>query len=160
MVDRFETKAGFAVSPDYYGLPQPGDGAIGIPVSGLIDLSPRVRADGTLDWTAPWLPKGKVWRVLRLGWSLLGTTNHPATPEATGLEVDKYDAPAVRAYLEHYLAMYKDAAGAEHFGQRGVRALLTDSIEVGEANWTPRMHSFPGSRPRDRRRARGRPSRH
>jgi len=139
MVDRFETKAGFAVSPDYYGLPQPGDGAIGIPVSGLIDLSPRVRADGTLDWTAPRLPKGKVWRVLRLGWSLLGTTNHPATPEATGLEVDKYDGPAVRAYLEHYLAMYKDAAGAELFGQRGVRALLTDSIEVGEANWTPRM---------------------
>jgi len=35
--------------------------------------------------------------------------------------------------------MYKDAAGAEFIGQRGVRALPTDSIKVGEANWTPRM---------------------
>ena len=28
-------------------------------------------------------------RILRIGYSLLGTTNHPASPEATGLEVDK-----------------------------------------------------------------------
>jgi hypothetical protein len=80
-----------------------------VPVGSVIDLSSRLRSDGTLDWTAPRLPKGKVWRVLRLGRSLLGTTNHPATAEATGLEVDKYDGPAVRAYLEHYLGMYKDA---------------------------------------------------
>jgi len=139
LVDRFETKAGFVMSPDYYALPKPEDGAAGVPVGSVIDLSSKLRPDGTLDWTAPRLPEGKVWRVLHLGWSLLGTTNHPAPAEATGLEVDKYDAPAVRSYLEHYLGMYKDAAGAELIGQRGVRALLTDSIEVGEANWTPRM---------------------
>ena len=78
-------------------------------------------------------------KVVRMGWSLLGTTNHPAPVEATGLEVDKFDGPAVRGYLEHYLGMYRKAAGDDLIGQRGVRALLTDSIEVGAANWTPRM---------------------
>ena len=139
LVDHAETKAGYVISPDYYALPDPADGATGIGPGDVRDLTDRLRADGTLDWTAPALPAGQVWRVLRLGWSLLGTTNHPATPEATGLEVDKYDGAAVAAYLNHYLGMYRDATGPDLIGAHGVRALLTDSIEVGEANWTPRM---------------------
>lgn len=139
LVDRFETKAGFVMSPDYYALAAPQDAAHGAAPLSVIDLGARMKSDGTLAWKAPKLPKGHTWRVVRMGWSLLGTTNHPAPPEATGLEVDKYDGPAVRAYLEHYLGMYKEAAGADMIGKRGVRALLTDSIEVGEANWTPRM---------------------
>jgi hypothetical protein len=77
--------------------------------------------------------------VIRLGASLTGTSNHPATAEATGLEVDKYDGKAVRRYLETYLDMYLDATGPELFGKRGLRALLTDSIEVGASNWTPEL---------------------
>lgn len=138
-VDRFETKAGFVMSRDYYALTEPQDGAKGAAPASVIDLTDRVKADGSLDWQAPALPKGQRWRVLRMGHTLLGTTNHPAPPEATGLEVDKFDGPAVRAYLEHYIGMYRDAAGADMVGKRGVRAILTDSIEVGEANWTPRM---------------------
>lgn len=138
-VDRFETKAGFVMSRDYYALAEPTDGAKGVDPGAVVDLTGKLSADGTLDWQAPALPVGQRWRVLRMGYSLLGTTNHPAPPEATGLEVDKYDGPAVRGYLEHYLGMYKDAAGADMVGKKGVRALLTDSIEVGEANWTPRM---------------------
>ncbi|WP_327195186.1 glycosyl hydrolase [Sphingomonas sp. LH128] len=138
-IDQFETKAGFALAQDYYAMAVPTDGAVGASVSQVLDLTDRMRPDGVLDWTAPRLPGGGHWRVLRLGYSLLGTTNHPAPPEATGLEVDKFDGDAVRRYLDHYLAMYKDAAGADLVGARGVRALLTDSIEVGAANWTPRM---------------------
>ena len=125
-IDRFETKAGFAIAQDYYALTNPADGAAGITPASVIDLTSRMKPDGTLDWTPP---KGQ-WRVLRLGYSLLGTTNHPAPPEATGLEVDKFDGPAVRRYLEHYIGMYKDASGGL-IGGHGVRALLTDSIEVG-----------------------------
>jgi len=133
-IDRYETKAGFAVAPDYYALDNLTDGARGIAAGSVIDLTGRMKADGSLDWTPP---RGK-WRVLRLGYSLLGTTNHPAPPEATGLEVDKFDGPAVRRYLDHYLGMYMDASGGL-LGKRGVQALLTDSIEVGAANWTPEM---------------------
>ena len=132
-VDRFETKAGFSLALDYHALPtMQGEG---VPPARVIDLTGRMKADGQLDWTPP---PGR-WRILRMGYSLLGTTNHPATPEATGLEVDKFDGAAVRRYLETYLAMYRDTVGDANFGQRGLRALLTDSIEVGAANWTPRL---------------------
>lgn len=134
-VDQFEAKAGFSVARDYDAMDPQDAAARGIDPAAVIDLTGRMRPDGTLDWTPP---QGN-WRVIRLGSSLLGTTNHPAPPEATGLEVDKFDAPAVRRYLEHYLGTYRDAAGADLVGKRGVRALLTDSIEVGAANWTPRM---------------------
>jgi hypothetical protein len=127
-VNQFETKAGFATVDDYYAL----DGAAdpletGADPSTIVDLNGKLRPDGTLDWTPP---AGR-WKVLRLGWSLTGTENHPATPEATGLEVDKYDGQAVRRYLETYLSKYE--------GAHGVQALVTDSIEVGASNWTPRL---------------------
>lgn len=134
-VDQFESKAGFAIARDYYGLSAGVQDEQGIDPARIVDITARMRPDGTLDWTPP----AGNWRVVRLGWSLLGTTNHPAPAEATGLEVDKYDGGAVRRYLEHYLGMYRDAAGDDLIGRRGVRALLTDSIEVGAANWTPRM---------------------
>lgn len=134
VIDQFEAKAGFAIARDYYALGTP-DAATGIDPGRVIDLTAQMKPDGSLDWTPP---PGR-WRVVRLGWSLLGTTNHPATAEATGLEVDKYDRDAVHAYLEHYLGMYRDAVGDDLMGAHGLRALLTDSIEVGAANWTPKM---------------------
>lgn len=135
-IDRFEQKAGFAIARDYYALASSAAaGDAGADPRQVVDLTGKLRADGTLDWTPP----AGTWRIVRLGWSLLGTTDHPAPPEATGLEVDKFDGAAVRAYLDHYLAMYRDAAGADLVGAHGVRAMLNDSIEVGAANWTPRM---------------------
>lgn len=135
-IDRFEAKAGFATVADYYALRQPGGAEpVGIDPARVIDLTGRMRPDGSLDWTPP---AGR-WRVLRLGYSLLGTTNHPASAEATGLEVDKYDGAAVRRYLDHYLGLYRGAVGSDMIGAKGIRALLTDSIEAGDANWTPRM---------------------
>ena len=137
-IDRAETKAGFSLSQDYYGLARDLPEGAGVAPGKVLDLTGWMGPDGTLDWTPPPLSKGDRWRIVRLGYSLLGTMNHPAPPEATGLEVDKFDGPAVRRYMDHYLGMYKDASGGL-LGQRGVRALLTDSIEVGAANWTPQM---------------------
>jgi hypothetical protein len=136
-IDQYEVKAGFGIVPDYNALSE--GGAPNVPAidpAKIVDLTDRLRPDGMLDWTAP---KGSDWRIVRMGYSLTGKTNHPATPEATGLEVDKYDAAAVRRYLETYLGMYRDTVGADWIGKKGVHALLTDSIEVGASNWTPRM---------------------
>lgn len=137
-VDRAEEKAGYETVPDYHAIASNDVTTSGARVRDIVDLTDRVRADGTLDWTPP---KGRDWLVLRFGWSLTGKTNHPATPEATGLEVDKFDAVAVRRYLETYLSKYRDTVGADNIGKRGLRALLTDSIEVGKANWTPAMEA-------------------
>lgn len=135
-VNQFEVKAGFATAPDYYALDgQVGDDFKGVAPGEVIDLTSRMRPDGTLDWTPP---KG-TWRVVRLGWSLTGKTNHPATDEATGLEVDKLDASAVRNYLESYLQTYRDAVGPGLMGAHGVQALVTDSTEIGAFNWTPKL---------------------
>jgi hypothetical protein len=143
-IHQFEAKSGYAVSYDYYAL-ESGNAA-GTPhvkPAGVIDLTGRMAPDGTLDWTPP---KGQ-WRILRIGSSLTGKTNHPATKEATGLEVDKLDGAAVRRYLTTYLDMYRSAAGADLVGAHGIRALLTDSTEVGAFNWTPRLlEEFRGRR--------------
>lgn len=132
-IDRFEDKAGFALTRDYYALRGRDDRAAATSPMAVIDLTDKMAADGTLDWQAP---KGR-WRILRMGYSLLGTSNHPATKEATGLEVDKFDGAAVRRYLDHYLGLYQQTTGPDLIGKHGVRALVTDSIEIGAANWTP-----------------------
>ena len=133
LTHRFEEKAGFATTLDYNAIPTPE--APALPESAVIDLTSRLKPDGSLDWTPP---KGQ-WRVLRLGYTLTGTENHPAPDEATGLEVDKFDAAAVRRYINTYLDTYIDAAGPDLIGSHGVRALLNDSIEVGASNWTPQI---------------------
>ena len=135
-VNQYEAKAGFATVGDYYALDGGVDpGEAGIAPSSGVDLRGKVAPDGTLAWTPPW---GK-WKILRLGYALTGIENHPATPEATGLEVDKYDGQAVRRYLQTYLSKYEGAVGKDLIGAHGVRALVTDSTEVGSSNWTPRM---------------------
>jgi alpha-L-rhamnosidase len=134
-VNHAEAKAGFDIVNDYNAIADSST-ASGLASTKLIDLTSKLKVDGTLDWTPP---KGTDWRIYRFGWSLTGKTNHPAPPEATGLEVDKYDAAAVRRYVETYLGMYRDTVGADLMGAKGIRALLTDSIEVGPSNWTPQM---------------------
>jgi len=134
-VDQFEAKAGFSIANDYFALGEPPD-LPSVASAQVIDLGSRLQPDGRLDWTPP---AGR-WKLLRLGYSLTGANNAPANPEATGLEVDKYDAAAVRRYLEKYYAMYRDAVGDERLiGARGLQALLLDSTEVGASNWTPKL---------------------
>jgi hypothetical protein len=134
-VNRFEEKAAFTPYPDLYPLATPGfAGGEVIPSSDVIDLTSSLRPDGTLDWTPP---QGD-WVVLRFGYSLIGTTNHPATAEATGLEVDKLNAGYVKDYMDGYLDSYRDTVGADWMGRRGIQYVVTDSWEAGSQNWTDR----------------------
>ncbi|MES2798148.1 MAG: glycosyl hydrolase, partial [Bacteroidota bacterium] len=75
------------------------------------------------------------WSVMRFGYSLTGRQNHPASPEATGLEVDKLDKEAVRKYINTYLDMYKDATGGL-MGAKGLQYMVLDSYEAGHMTWT------------------------
>ena len=100
----------------------------------VVDLSARMTADGHLACT---LPKGK-WRIWRFGASLTGKMNHPASPNATGLEVDKLDKGAWERYFQRYLELYKEAAGGM-LGERGITHLLIDSYEAGPETWTPSL---------------------
>jgi hypothetical protein len=134
-VNRFEEKAGFATWPDLYTVPTaPVAEHDAIARTDVVDLTSKMRPDGALEWTPP---AGR-WIVLRMGYSLLGITNHPASPEATGLEVDKLSRSAVKAYVDNYLGQYKDTVG-ELMGKRGLQYVITDSWEAGTQNWTDDM---------------------
>ena len=133
-VQHWEDKASF-------GLYTPGSVPEGAEVqsgeaidpSQVIDLTSKMQPDGTLDWDPP---AGK-WIVLRLGYGITGEVNHPATPAATGLEVDKLSKKDVQDYVEKYVQMISSTAGP-YFG-KSFRYFLMDSWEAGQENWTEQM---------------------
>jgi len=134
-VSRFEEKAGFANLQSFEPYPTPTVAAAdAIRKADIVDLTSKMRPDGTLDWTPP---QGH-WVVMRFGYSLTGVTNHPASPEGTGLEVDKLSREDVKDYMNTYLDNYKNAVGAL-MGKRGLRYVINDSWEAGTANWTDDM---------------------
>jgi hypothetical protein len=135
-VNRWEEKAGFVPTEDLSSLATPAvDSQEAISKADVVDLTARMHPDGTLDWTPP---PGE-WIVLRFGYSLLGIQNHPATAEATGLEVDKLDHRYVKDYFEKYLDSYRETVGKDEMGKRGIGYVVNDSWEAGYQNWTDEM---------------------
>jgi hypothetical protein len=135
VVNRFQDKAAFSAATGLYDMATPSvPAADAVRKTDVIDLTSRMRSDGRLDWTPP---AGR-WVVLRFGYSLTGARNSPASPEATGLEVDKLSRAHVKAYFENYLNQYKDTVGPLR-GKRGLQYVITDSWEAGVANWTDAM---------------------
>ena len=129
-VNRWQEKAQFGIITEYgeeIATPSTGDA---IAPSDIVDITARLRKDGTLDWQ---VPAGR-WTVLRIGYSLTGTKNHPASPEATGFEVDKLSRAHVSSYFQQYTGQIRSALGP-HYG-RSFRYLLLDSYEAGMENWT------------------------
>ncbi len=133
-IDQFEDKAGFSPwkedTPSYAS-----EDLTALAPETIIDLTESMQQDGTLEWNAP---DGE-WVVLRFGYSLTGRQNHPASPGATGLEVDKLDEEAVQKYINAYLDMYDGATGGQ-LGKGGLSHMIIDSYESGHSNWT---HDFP-----------------
>jgi (4-O-methyl)-D-glucuronate---lignin esterase len=133
-VNQWEDKASFAtlLEPTTAGTPAvPASQAIAR--KSVIDLTSKMGKDGRLEWD---VPAGR-WVILRLGYSLTGEKNHPATPEATGYEVDKLSRKHVNAYMENYVGQVSGALGP-YFG-KSFRYFLMDSWEAGNENWTDDM---------------------
>ena len=132
-VNRFEEKAAFAGAgvPDYYAIATVANAAGAVKKTDVIDLTDKMRPDGTLDWTAP----AGDWTVLRIGYSLTGQTNGPAPPDGTGFEVDKLNRTSTQTFLQAYMKDYQDASQGM-MGQHGVNNIATDSWEAGYQNWT------------------------
>lgn len=109
---------------------EPGDDQCLVRKDEVIDLTDRVDSAGMLCWDAP---EGE-WIIQRTGLSLTNTRNAPATPEGTGLEVDKMNKEAVAAHFDAFVGeilrrVPKDKAGA-------LRHVVADSYEQGSENWT------------------------
>lgn len=96
----------------------------------IIDLTPALSASGQLSAK---LPQGE-WTVLRFGYTTTGAINVNASPEGTGLEVDKFSADGYaaqhRAFIEPVLNRARTVAPSALSG------VMIDSYEVGGQNWT------------------------
>lgn len=133
-VHRWEEKAGFGHLFEYNTVASSPVGSRAAFDSGdLVDLSDKLHEDGSLEWD---VPDGK-WTILRLGYSLTGARNRPATPAGSGLEVDKLSRQHGSDYYNAYAGLLKKALG-DLYGNR-LQYWLIDSWEAGTQNWTDEM---------------------
>ena len=98
----------------------------------IVDLSDRMAADGTLDWTAP---EGGEWAVVRFGCTSTGAGPRPATKCGAGLEVDKLSKEALSRFFAGYVDRVLARLGPVS-PKGGLNNVLVDSFEVGCQNWT------------------------
>jgi hypothetical protein len=133
-VHRWEEKAGFSFLFEYESVP-----SLDVPVENtiahgdVIDLTAKMKPDGSLDWD---VPPGE-WTVLRFGYSLTGAKNRPATPAGSGYEADKLSEKHMEAYFHGYFDPLQKALGPL-FG-KSLRYVMMDSWEAGTNNWTDEM---------------------
>lgn len=130
-VHRVEEKAGFSFLFEYETTSTPAVASEQtVALADVIDLTGRLQADGTLVWD---VPPGR-WTVLRLGQSLTGAKNRPATPAGSGLEADKLSRKHMAAYFHGYFDPLKEALGP--LWGKSLRYVMMDSWEAGTNNWT------------------------
>ncbi len=96
-----------------------------------VDLTSRLRPDGSLTWDAP----AGDWLVLRSGYTTTGKKNHPAAAEGHGFEVDKFDAQLVRRHAEESLRLMSGNA----LDAASLKMLHVDSWEAGGQSWTEKL---------------------
>ncbi|MFV0564735.1 MAG: glycosyl hydrolase [Flavobacteriaceae bacterium] len=97
----------------------------------MLNVSEFVNENGILNWNAP----NGLWRILRFGHTSTGHENATAGG-GRGLEVDKFNAEAVRFQLDHWYGEMRRTAG-EDLALKVVEILHMDSWECGSQNWSP-----------------------
>lgn len=95
----------------------------------VIDISSFLN-NNVLTWNAP---EGE-WNILRIGMVPTRTTNVPAAPVATGLEIDKMNKNVCQAHFDAYVGDIMDGLSKDEL--RSLKKLIVDSYEVGPQNWT------------------------
>ena len=98
----------------------------------IVDLTPLMAADGTLNWTAP--RSHSKWTVLRFGHVNAGRKNGPAPAVATGWECNKLDARGAEAQFANYVGRLQDGPLAGK-----ANGMLMDSWECNNQTWTGKM---------------------
>lgn len=134
-VNRWEDKGAFGSLMDRYdAAPTPyAPASAVIDLKTVVDLSGDLDRDGVLHWQ---VPDGD-WTILRMGYSLTGAMNRPATPAGSGYEVDKLNAKYVAEYFHGYMDPIHEALG--DLTGTTLRYMTMDSWEAGMQNWTDDM---------------------
>ncbi|WP_211309785.1 glycosyl hydrolase [Mucilaginibacter yixingensis] len=97
-----------------------------------LNLTSKVDANGSLDWTAP---TGSDWKLYAIFQGFHGKMVERAAPGGEGFVIDHFSKPA----LAHYLDRFDQAFKGHDIS--GIRAFFNDSYEVddarGQSNFTP-----------------------
>ncbi|WP_300285197.1 glycosyl hydrolase [uncultured Alistipes sp.] len=120
---------------DYQWPAQPAvdDAALTVDAAAVQDISQYMAEDGTLNWD---VPEGE-WVILRMGMTPTGTTNSPASPEATGYETDKMSKEHIEKHFEAHMGEILRRIPAED--RKTFRVVVQDSYETGGQNFTDGM---------------------
>jgi hypothetical protein len=110
--------------------PEPSDRSLMIDGKKVIDISQYMSADGTITWD---VPEGE-WVIMRSGMTPTGTKNSPASPEATGYEVDKMSRKHVAMHFDGHMGeILRRIPEAD---RKSFRVVVQDSYEMGGQNFT------------------------
>lgn len=101
--------------------------------SKVIDISDKIAADGSFKWE---VPAGE-WVILRTGMIPTGVTNSPATPEGTGLEIDKLSKEHVASHFDKFIGEILRRIPEQD--RKTFRVVVQDSYETGGQNFTDTM---------------------
>lgn len=96
----------------------------------VLDITSHVSSDGILNWE---VPTGE-WTIMQMGMLPTGVTNAPATPEATGLEVDKMSKKDLENHFNAFIGKILSRIPAED--RKAFKYVVADSYETGPENWT------------------------
>jgi hypothetical protein len=110
--------------------PEVEDKSLVVDAAKVIDISEHLSEDGTLNWQ---VPEGE-WVVLRTGMTPTGTKNAPASPEATGYEVDKISKKHVEKHF--YGHMGEILERIPEADRKSFKVVVQDSYETGGQNFT------------------------
>ncbi|WP_168763072.1 glycosyl hydrolase [Chitinophaga polysaccharea] len=109
------------------------DAALVIDPSKVVDLTKNVSPEGILHWQ---VPAGN-WIVIRYGMLPTGVTNAPASPEGTGLEIDKINDSWLQHHYDSFIGKIRQSIPAAE--RSALKWVVADSYETGSQNWTDDM---------------------
>ncbi len=99
----------------------------------VVDLTSRLRPDGTIEWD---VPAGE-WTIMRFGVRNNGAITRPAPFPGLGLESDKFSAADFDSHFNAYIGKLIGKTGPRATGSGGGWTMLhMDSWEMGAQNWT------------------------
>jgi len=118
---------------DFYtfpAAPEPDQAELMVKPDAVQNISENMSPDGTLRWDVP----AGDWIILRAGLRPTGSTNSPAAPAATGLEVDKMNKKHLAAHFDAYVGeLIRRVPEAD---RKSFKHVVADSYERGPQNWT------------------------
>ena len=99
----------------------------------VLDLTEKLDSSGQLNWT---VPLGE-WEILRFGYAASGALVSTSSDAWQGLAIDYLSRASLETYWNRVVApLIEDA---RPFIGKSLKYLVTDSWELGGANWTDRF---------------------